>query len=219
MGGSDLYKSFQESNLSLKPESKAKFRLISGSYPAIIIIITESELIIKQSKSGSVYPYTDQNKLTKSEYEDLNFLTYNYPLKKKNLSKYEWRNKWLDSLVVVRPELLSAKYYLTLLEKGKTFGEDKFTYNTKRVSISHTTFRKIIDTINASGYWSHSYQVPCNSHPNDASSYILEANTPEKYNVVRVDDCENNPSPIAVVFQNLFNLAGVRDKAHIIGTP
>jgi hypothetical protein len=218
-GGSYLYKSFDEPNLSLRPQAKPIFRLICGDSPPIILIITESELIIKQGISGGVLPYTEEKKLSDAENHDLNFLRFNYPLKTKNTGHSAWRNKWLDSLVHARPELLEPQYYLSLLEKGKTFASERFIYKTKKIPIAFSTFKKIVDTIEASGYWSHSYQVECNSYPTDASSYILEANTPERYNIVRVDDCETNNSPIALVFQYLINFARVRDKVHIIGTP
>ncbi|MES1221243.1 MAG: hypothetical protein ABUT20_37425 [Bacteroidota bacterium] len=215
--GRNLYESFNEPNLSLRPGKEITFRLISGGPPSIVIIVTESELIIKEGKTGSIFPYTNEEKLTEGESTDLNLLRYNYPLKKKNTEHSAWKNKWLDSLVAAKPELLTASYYLSLLEKSKTFPEEKFTYQTRRISIPVETFKKIADTLAASGYWSQSYQVPCNSHPTDGSSYVLEANTPKKYNIVMIDDCEINNSPIANAFQYLIKVAGLQQKIHIMG--
>jgi len=182
--GQKMFKAFNESNLSLKPFSKVTFRLTSereSMIDYVITIVQDSIIIKKRTKTDYVY----KDNMSKLERSHIDILYLNYPLTKNNKNIKESRRRYLDSLILIYPELLDRNYYRKLLDKMYISYDSLFSYSVTNIPISESQYSKLIDLINHSGYWIASFHFDCQDRAMDGSTDILEANTGNKYNIVK----------------------------------
>jgi hypothetical protein len=186
-----FYSAFDEPNLSLQPPTSPVFRLTFESSflgYAAVLTLTQKEIIVKEKKTGYPTPYPNEGKLDSFEREHLHLLQMHYPI-----SEYKdnpFRKKFLDSLATVYPQLHDPSYYLSLLNKAKVFDSKPFTYQKWTVPISKKTYKKLIDSINQSGYWNMNYmENRCIGEATHPDGFMLEAATSEKFQVVNYIEC------------------------------
>ena len=208
--GYHFYKSFDEPNISLKPEKTTVFRLtyFDGSLSSmrpIIITLKPNEIIVKEGLKGNPDPYPDTSKLNRIEKQHFVLLERYFPFH--DTTTNIWKRKYLDSIKKVHPQLTDPAYYRKLLEKSTIFGKDPFAYSTKRYLISTKTYIKLVTQINESGYWKLPYDNWCKSVPNDAAGFNLEANANGKFNIVRSVACYTDSSTFKKACQQLVNEA------------
>ena len=70
-----------------------------------------------------------------------------------------------------------------------TYGDDPFTYKTETIPISKSTYARLANAINASGFWDEPFYRECDNLPTDAGGFTLEVNTPSRYKVVEAGIC------------------------------
>ena len=116
----------------------------------------------------------------------------------------------------VYPQLLDASYYRYLLDKSSDYGSEKFTYSLKRIPISKKTFTHIVSSLNKSGYWQLPFEVKCVEMPTDGCTYILEANTQSRYNIVRRVDCPYDTSEYVKACQELVTQARMEKEINLV---
>mgnify|MGYP006943152774 CR=1 FL=1 len=213
--GHYFLKAFNEPNLSLRPSTNSKFRLIYESTVNIYIItLTEETITVKKWVKGSVYPEEDESNLTDFERK------YYYIFK-----KYFFQNKVdqspflqniVDSMKRNDPGFNSLNYYEYLHNKKVTKKPYSTTYSIQITPISKSLFVRLIDTLNSAGYWRMPYQINCNNIPTDAGGFVLEANTGLKYNVVKSIDCPGDSSRYNKACQEIINAAGLKKEIQLI---
>jgi hypothetical protein len=212
-----LSKAFNEPNVSLGPAPSEIFRFYFSGLGGeeIFITLTRNEIIIKQGKAGELYVY-DPSQLTEQESILMNLLDRHFPIHKKNHSAK--RQRFLDSMVAIHPQLLDAKYYARLCDKVYRPGKNPFTFSTKKSRIATSTFKRWVDTLNASGYWNYPYDHKCvgSGSSTHVAGYILEANTSHKYNVVRNHTCPCDTSAYVRACTQLATLAGMEKEFDLI---
>ena len=188
-----FYKAMDEPNLSLKPLPAPVFRFLYEGYinpNHYIFTLTQNEITVKKLynyDSSRISSFPDTNRLTPLERLHIKILDRDFPIDKKSPHRSPRRQAWLDSMGRVYPQLCDPAYYASLGEKEGMFVYHHYNYTVKTVKITPETFHRLVEQINASGYW----QFPPKTPPDDekfdvfdAAGYILEANTPQKYNMV-----------------------------------
>jgi len=184
-----LYKAFDEPNISLRPLPRPEFRYFTHlNHHLAMIMLTEKEIIVKQGVSGYIYPDDEVERLTADERERYRLLTRYYPLYDR---LYEPREqKRIDSMVKAFLRLTDPAYYRYLIDKIKTDNKKSFVYSTRRIALTPARYHHLVDLINNSGYWKAPVTIPC-TRPvaMDETNYILEANTPGRYNLVSYSMC------------------------------
>ncbi len=203
-------RAIEEENLSLKPMQKDIFRFVYEQWkgPTIIITLNSKEITIKKGRPYDLYEHDeDQSRLSAIEKEHLKLLTIYYPIDTN--SKNIRVNHILDSFVQQYPELLDPNYYRYLLDKKLLPSITKFTYSTKKIIISQKTHFKLVNQINASGYWQLPYIINCETFSTDGARFELEANTKRKYNFVSKPICPNDTTLFAKACFELVKHAGM----------
>jgi len=196
---------FNENNLSLRPNEKPIFRLTYNGAPPAIITLLRDEIIVKEFINGAWYQSPDTTKLSSREKKHFDILERLFPLNDTSYKK--WKKIYLDSLSATNPELLNPKYYKYLLEKTGVFSKSEFEYSSKKISISKKAFDNILDQINKSGFWQLPFDNWCDNYPTDVSGFLLEANTPKKYNVVNSVSCPDDSTKYTRACQELIKYA------------
>ena len=207
-------KSFKEPNLSLRPTKEVVFRLTyidpGGAY---ILTLTRNNVTIKKWIKGLIFPEQDENKLTELEKCQLNTLRWNFPFDVKKSS--EGRQFLADSMLKLYPQLISADYYRSLLDKSAVKGSKGVSFSTKVISITEFEFGRLVELINLSGYWQLPYNTSCYDIPTDAGGFILEANTGIKFNVVCGATCGDKPSNFIKACQEFINIAKLEKEINL----
>ena len=209
-----FFKKFDEANLSLKPQKESTFRLIYGSDTSAIIILSSRQIIVKKQARGWTYEWHDSTKLAKSERFDFDILQRFYPIN--DTSFKSSKKRYFDSLAKVNPKLLDAGYYKDLLDKSANWGDEKFEYGLKRISITKNVFSYLVNLINNSGYWKLPYENDCSNIPTHADVFILEANTPSKYNIVRSINCPRDSTKFTTACQEIIKYAKMDKEIRLI---
>jgi hypothetical protein len=184
-----LYKYFDEPNLSLRAEDSDIYRfVISGPFDEPIIIKLEGhEMMVKMVTShNSMISFSDE-KLTELEALHYHILERRFPIGEKAYKP--WVKHYLDSMVAVYPQLLDVKYYDYLIKKRVVPADSPFVYATKKIILEPQHYDSFIHMLDTSGYWKLPYWVDCKEPPTDGWGFDLEANTKEKYNFVSTSLC------------------------------
>ncbi|HMI63910.1 MAG TPA: hypothetical protein VK518_23500 [Puia sp.] len=215
------FRDFDEPNLSLEPMATDVFRLTYSEAldpTPYLIILKPGEIVVKTGKATDDFArYPDTNRLTPLERMQVLILDRNYPLNDKDTRRSEGRQRRLDSLGKVYPQLYDASFYYSLWEKEWTGAKPIWTYTTKTIKITPKVYDHLVSTINASGFWQLPVEMPCEDPPFDGYGFILEANTRSKYNIVRAGCCDNiRRSPFANACQQLVHYAGLEEKIFLI---
>ena len=195
---------FNEYNLSLRPNDKPIFRLTYNGYPTAIITLLPDEIIVKEF-SGAWYQSPDTTKLSSKEKFHVDILERFFPLNDTSYKK--WKKIYLDSLSAANPELLDPNYYKYLIEKTGVFSKNKIEYSLKKVPITKKTFVYLVNQINRSGYWQLPFENWCDNIPTDVFEFMLEANTPKKYNAVNSLSCPDDSTKYTKACQELIKYA------------
>lgn len=116
--GYNTYKHYDEPNLSLKAETEDIIRLtynwaFGGS---TIISLKKNSIITKQPYPESYIHYANEDLLNPTEFEHLSLLEKHYPLDNNKLSGR--KKRYLDSQIMVYPQLLDPRYYFSLRKKN-----------------------------------------------------------------------------------------------------
>jgi hypothetical protein len=190
-----LHKGFDEPNLSLRPPKSPIFRLTfeAGLGYIAFLTLTPDSIIVKEIRADTTKSNSDEETLNSLEKEHLRLLGMHYLMDeyKGRLS----RKRYLDSLTTVYPQLLDPRYYLSLLHKEYDFDLKTSGYRQWTVAISKRKYRKLVTSINQSGYWKMKYlELRCPGEKMHPSSYSFEAATPDKYQVVIYMDCKETTS-------------------------
>lgn len=209
---------FQEPNLSLRPASSPVFRLdysagALSSVKPIMILLRENEIIVKEGISGFIEPEYNTLRLTEKEKFHFELLEWNYPL---NDSKYKsHRKKYFDSLIAESPELIDPRYYM-LLKNKSAVPKEPFKFKTSKISLSPDDYEYLVKLLNSSGFWEMNYDVKCRNMPADGGGFVLEANTPRKYNLVRATDCPGDTSSFRKACQEIVKYAKMQNKIQLV---
>ena len=190
-----LYKAFDEPNISLRPLAQPVFRYFTHlhSHDAMIIL-TGNGMIVKEGVHGYIFPDEDRNRLTHEERLRYALLSARYPLYDKpyrpSLKKY------VDSMIKAFPRITDPSYYRYLMNKARIDNNFKFIYSTRKIQLTPERYKYLVDAINSSGYWKAPLMLPCTGDRGmDTPGYILEANTPNRYNLMSFTYCSDTSSP------------------------
>jgi hypothetical protein len=210
--------SFDELNISLRPlkESVFRFSYFDGALSEmrpVIILLKENEIVVKEGIKGWPYYRNDTKKLTQLEEDDYELLSSNYPLN--SPSDTPQRKRYMDSLTKKRPELLDARYYKYLSDKSHVVPEP-FEYKVHKIDISWKIYSRLVNQINESEYWKLPFDyVGCSGDVADGAGFVLEANTPMRYNVVRITVCFEHKSSFIKACEELVKAAGLQNKIRL----
>lgn len=206
-----FYQSFNEPNLSLEPKEHSILRL---SYldamrltSETVISLTENKIEVKRRVTEDSTPALDENNLNQLERYHFNLIR-SYHLLDRGPNYSKKLNHRLDSIIKVYPILNDTRYHVYLYNKALKKSEAS-NYTTKTIQISKSVFNSLVDSINLSGYWTLPVNVPCKYPPMDGDGFTLEANTPQKYNVVTLSSCEERPDKFVRACQLLIKAAGL----------
>ncbi len=207
--------SFKEPNMSLKPMGEDIFRFcIRNAFGSIIfIVLKQNEIIVKTN--GENYPYSnsfpDQDTLKLNDLERIhyNILGRWFPIQEKRKGRSLYKQRYLDSITKLYPELLSTTYYEQLIDKTLIERKEKFTYTEKKTSITKKEFTEWVILLNKSGYWQLPIKTECDVAIADGQFYELEASTKEKYNYVSWISCPGDTSNFYKACDALIKLAKV----------
>lgn len=208
-----LYNAYNEENLSIGPSEAPTIRFIyvSMDYP-VIIKLTPNAIIVKKGHKGWFLPEYAATKLTPTE--QLFFYSNQYRYDSSNIQTTRWR-KW-DSLIKVYPMFKDPAYYNYVLNKATIPITDPLKYQTKQIRISHSTYARLINSINESGFWRSKVKIDCDKDWMDGAGFSLEANTGKKYNVVfREVGCSDNERKILSACQDLINLTDQKEQIRL----
>lgn len=215
---------FKEPNLSLKPSTKAIFRLTYKFFDSsYVITLTENEMIVKAGH-GSNWQELDFSKLSETENMHFSILRRDFPLDESKpyrlhppppppdmLEEEIRRNKIYDSIVKNTPELLNPKYYDYLLKKSTV--KEFFSFSTKKIKITREEFITFMNLLNQSGYWEVRYDPKCHKEYTEYYDYSLEANTGKKYNYVGYPGpCDSLTLKFFQARRELFKLANLEKR-------
>ena len=216
-GLKDLFKGFDEKNLSIEAPKEDIFRFIydgggmSGKFA--IIKLTKDKIEIKVPKSGAFFLAPDKAKLNSIEKMHFDLLYGNYPLEEEIFS--ERKKRHIDSLIRIYPELLAPIYYQKLLDKVFSVNQDPFEYSKKEIQITNDKFKYFVDLINNSEFW----QRPYHSKDHEASfadgyAFFLEAITKKKYQCIMSNMYLDGPSKFRRVFDELVKYVKIDTTIH-----
>ena len=210
-----FYQSFEEPNLSIKPQHNETFRLSYSPVfnSSIIITLTEDQIIVKIGDPELFYK-EDTSALTDIEKFHLTILRRRFPIETSTL--HPLVKKYLDSLTNLYPQLLDSKYYYTLYKKSIARNSEKMTYTTKHLKITRQDYLSIVEDINSSGFWNMNYSIDCKAAPTDGYGFTLEANTRKKYKIVNVTGCPGDTSKLVKACQRMVDLAQMNNKINLI---
>jgi len=183
---------YDEPNISLAPKPNAIFRLITFGFgvPQTVIILTQDNIIIK--KAIDMFWLHDTLALTYDERVQYQLLRHKSSYKKIMLRAAK-SFKFKDSLLKLYPRIFEEGYYDTLNNKANHIRNKAFHYTITKKSITHIEYNELVDLINKSEYWTAPLLVSCESTSTDGWGFLLEANTPKKYNFLFSDYCHKRP--------------------------
>jgi hypothetical protein len=201
-----------EPDLSLEPQKNVTVRLAfeTAFGESYMISMTKDEIVTKEVTQGSAYPDYEPMRLDSLERFHYFVLRKNFPLSNKNSDSP--RKKYLDSLAKLYPKLNDIQYYKYLLDKSAV-RDSTFKFATRHIKITDSTYRSIIDQINASEYWTLPYHVGCEAM--DGFGFILEVNTPKKYNLVGLSNCPEKMPLFSKACRSLVTAALLEKKIKI----
>jgi hypothetical protein len=215
----ESYHALDEPNLSLKPMSTEVYRLVYGealNMDITIISLTPTEIVAKLGKAtDEIYQLPDTIRLDTLERRLVRLLVTNYPLDRKNPKMSARKRKFLDSMGTRYPQLYDPSYYLSLLKKEFTHSKPIFTYTEKRIPISSADYKHLVDGLTTSGFWHLPPTCPQIGEVVDGSGITLEANTVDRYNMVRDCACMADTSQFKHACQELVKYAGLQEKIHL----
>lgn len=205
-----LAKAFGEPNLSLRPMSEPVYQLTYETAFGEICVFTLSsnEIVVKKKLSGDPFPVYDSTKITADERFHLKLL-HEFSLPGDSvIYKEAYRKKLLDSIMQIDPKVGDPAYFSSLLRKAFIPQENNFEFETCRMSISRIQYLNIMNELQRIDYWKLEPFNDCLTEYLDGVSYLLEANTPCKYNFVIRLGCNASDDPFTSVCQQIINLAG-----------
>lgn len=204
-----MFTAFHEPNLSIKPSPKPVFRLFYSSVMsrAIIILLSEDRITIKEQISGYGGPHFDIMKLTSKE-------RVHYRILEDCFSNYKNQETFCDTSFLFQSDSLVhiPTYFQGLQDKALYFGTDAFKYQVKTVPISHRTFARLVKGINASNYWDHPFSHNCENPATDGFGVTLEANTGKVYKIIDVGFCPDYSSSYLKAWEEVIKKAGLHDR-------
>jgi hypothetical protein len=223
-----FFKGMDEPNLSLKPLLTPTFRFVYEGYIypyCYTITLTEKEITVKKLPNAdtSRHPVQpDTNRLTPQERFFVKILDRDFPIDHINPHRLRRRN-YLDSLGKRYPQLLDPTYYANLIKKEGLVKYRHYNYAYKEVGITPETYRNLIESIDTSGFWQFPPRLPPESQEIDvfdAAGFILEANTPDKYNMVEGCFCNDDSTKrFESILDALVDAAGLHDEFFPPGPP
>ena len=208
---------FNELELNVAPLKQVTIRLIyeTAFGESVTLIMTQKEIVIKQAIQGSPYPNYEIDKLDSLERFHLQILRSNFPIEE--IKPDNPTKKRMDSLAGIYPKLLDPNYYKYLLDKSTNFDSIPFKYKTTKVPITNSKFHTLLEEINASGYWKLPPRVKCDSDGYlDGFGFMLEANTPQKYNFVSLSNCPEKALEFSKACQAIIDAANLSKRIRVI---
>jgi hypothetical protein len=210
--GYDFYQSAHEPNLSIRPQPVPTFRL-TYSVPLgtdYIISLTPEYITIKirENYSDECANLPDTSRLTSLERMHYRILQYNFPIEP-NGRRNPARQHRLDSLGSVYPALHDAKYYSYLYNKANAHKAPCLTFTQRQIKITAAEFDSLVGRINASGFWQMPYHDESGELGMDNPGYLLEANIPDRYKLVRGIPAADSVPPYRQAWQQLVKKAGM----------
>lgn len=203
-----IYQGVNELNMSLKPLPVETFRLSYGTafHNYAFITLTKYWLTIKKGTPEEKEPFDSLfARLPPIEAEHLRLLQRRYPLDAA-VSRPSTR-RYLDSMIRLYPQLLDVQYYYRLGEKLNTQENLSFKYDITTIPITIPQYNAIVQAINKSGYWSMPHVIDCKAAIADGYTFMLEANTKSKYNMVSATGCPGDTSAFTNACQEIIKLA------------
>lgn len=210
-----LYHLFQEPNLSLEPRKKETFRLYYSDAFNTTIMLTLSDNVITIKEGITEGLYEDRTaQLSPIEKLHLKMLDDNYPIDEMNRN-----SKFIvqyDSMIKLYPQLLEVKYYHSIYEKSFARTNKKFNFNTRKFYLTTSKYDSLVKQLNASEFWSLPYLNEYKGMQLDGFTFVLEANTKKKYQVVRVQACADNVIKFTQFCQQLIELTHLGKEIDLI---
>jgi hypothetical protein len=193
MSDGQIFKSFHEPNLSLRPMPEPVFRL---SYAVMgvdlyIVSLMPDKMVVKEWKSGYSFPRTNTEKLTPEERQYYYYFQRYYPWHKPELYADTSKRGYGKILLARYPQLNDINYYIHLRKKSQDWGDEKFVFTTRVIRISDKIYARLVERINKSGFWTLPWKNFCEPMPMDGDGYMLEANTPKHFKVVVSSNCDS----------------------------
>jgi len=208
-----FYQTYDEPNLSIRPQPSPVFRLSYSGRGNTMVILTPTELTVKKSPATAISKYIyDSSRLDATELKLLNLLNNNYPLDHVDAKLHPGKRHYLDSMASLYPRLRDPAYYMYLYQKLIVLNPNPGHYTTIKKSISRDEYESLVNLINASGYWQLPYRHACTEMIADGDWLALEANTPEKYNLVAGPVCPGDTNNYYKACQALVNFANLDKK-------
>jgi hypothetical protein len=207
----EIYRHYDEPNLSLNPGKDEVFRLyyMHPFGESDFITIQKDFLIVKKYQRGAVL-YPEHGKVfTPTEMEHYELLERAYPLNSEmHTGKIKRR---IDSLIKIYPRLLDPNYFLSLRRKTRVVDRTKPKYLLTEIPLTKEKYREFVSRINSSGFWQMPFKRKCEESLMDGASLMLEANTKRRYKAVIFSDCHTSVirSEFAKTCQEIINFAGL----------
>lgn len=210
------YLSYDEPNLTIKPLQESVFRLVYQTVfgKSAIFILKKNELIVKQPIQGNPYPDYDFSRLNKLEQMDIRILQSVFPIP--GTEQQDSMKERNDSQTKLHAKLSDPKYVIYLLNKAHVPDSIPFKYSTKKVSLTALQYQYLVDQVNASGYWKLPRHIKCDDEYLDGDGILLEANTPDKFNMVSVSNCYEKESKFSKACQAIIYMAGLGKEIEIV---
>ena len=212
----DLFKAFNEQNLSISPPKEDIFRFIYAQDlygQHAIVKLSKNKIEIKVPKSGTFVLAPDETKLDPLEKRHFNLLYRNYPLSEGTFSGPEKR--YADSLIKIYPELLDPLYYRQLLDKLFSVYQGPFEYSTKEIKLTNDKYKYFVDLINNSEYWKRPFRSTDHAESfADGDAFFLEAITKNKYQCIMSNMYLDGPSKFRKACDELIEFAGIAKEIH-----
>ena len=211
-----FYQSFNEPNLSIRPQRKETFRITyrTAFFDDVIITFNEDSLTVKKRINGISRYKNDTTKLTDIEKVHLKILDRWYPID--TLTYKPWLKRYFDSLVKLYPQLLDPAYYHKLADKTIAFSDEKFSFETIHYPLAKQQYKSLVEGINTSGFWSSPYHINCAASIADGVEFTFEANTKKKYKVVSVFSCPNDTSNFHKACQKIVEVAKMEKDIQLV---
>lgn len=209
-------KAYDEPDLSSKSMGENTFRLIyqTAFNEEVVFTMTKAEIVVKKPLEGHPYPAFDSLILDGVERHHFKILQQYFPIQEYDANIK--RKAYLDSLANVYPQLLDPYYYKALLNKAIRKDLPLFKYSIKRVPISESKYKSIVDQINLSGYWKLPRHIECTEDYADGYGFGLEANTAKKYNFVTLANCPEKAYAFSKACQSIIDASNPDKKIIIV---
>jgi hypothetical protein len=213
-----FYKSVNEPNLSLKPLPSPVYRFWYSGFEKgnYMISLTQNEITVKKIRNNDsiVASHRDTCRLTPLERLHVKILDKDFPIDEKNPHRSPRHHAWLDSMGRVYPQLYDPVYYRSILQKENE-NRANFSYTIRKINITAETFARLVHQIDTSGYWKFPPKPAIPEAGFDASGFVLEANTSEKYNMVEGCFCGGDTfSRIASIWDELLKASGIYNEIY-----